>query len=63
MVRNCSFNALPQKIRDIANCKFDVFKSAVDCWLQNIPDEPHLQGYHHRTNDSTSNSLLDVIPT
>ena len=70
-IKDCSFfvhgaklfNGLPQEIRDIANCKFDIFKSAVDHWMQNIPDEPHLHGYHHRSNGSISNSLLDVIST
>ena len=69
-IKDCSFfvhgaklfNGLPQEIRDIANCKFDIFKSAVDHWMQNIPDEPHLHGYHHRSNGSISNSL-DVIST
>ena len=51
MVQSRSMHYL-KKLRDIANCKFDIFKLAVDRWLQNIPDEPHLQGYHHRTNGS-----------
>ena len=54
------FNILPQSIRDITNCKFEVFKSAVDIFLSSVPDEPHLNGYTNRTNGSVSNCLLNM---
>ena len=55
------FNAMPQNIRDITNCKFEVFKTAVDLYLRSVKDEPHLNGYHFRSNGAISNSLLDII--
>ena len=45
------------------NCKFEIFKSAVDKFLSGIPDEPHLTGYHLRTGGSSSNCLLDYVWT
>ena len=55
------FNTMPQKVRDITNCKFEVFKTAVDSFLRNVKDEPHLNGYNFRSNGVISNSLLDII--
>ena len=55
------FNIMPLKVRIITDCKFEVFKTAVDIYLSSIPDEPHLNGYHSRSNGAMSNSLLDII--
>ena len=52
---------MPQNVRDITNCKFEVFKTAVDLFLRSVKDEPHLNGYHFRSNGAISNSLLDII--
>ena len=63
-IKDCSFfvhgaklfNSMPQKVRDITGCKFETFKTAVDSYLRNIKDEPHLNGYHIRTNGSCTNT-------
>ena len=55
------FNILPHNIRNITNCKFELFKSAVDGFLSSVPDEPHLNGYNNRTNGAVSNCLLNMF--
>ena len=56
------FNALPPEIRNISSCKFGTFKSTVDKFLAEIPDEPHIGGYSmYRTGGLLSNSLLDFL--
>lgn len=53
------FNALPTQIRNIAGCNLDVFKKALDNWLNLIPDQPLIPGYTaYRIADS--NSLLHM---
>ncbi len=53
------FNVLPIKVRNIKNCDVDTFKSALDEFLKNIPDEPPTPGY---SSVSESNSLIHQAP-
>ena len=53
------FNSLPKHLRDMRNCTKDVFKSALDKYLQTIPDEPQIQGYT-ASRRAESNSLLHM---
>ena len=36
------FNTLPQDIRNMTGCTKEVFKRALDKYLQDIPDEPQI---------------------
>lgn len=56
------FNVLPKEIRNISKVKLEVFKSALDAYLAQIPDEPLLTHYTASRKAST-NSLLDMAPT
>ena len=53
------FNSLPKDIRNITDCKVDVFKRKLDHFLTNIPDEPLVRGYE-KYRRTESNSLLDM---
>ena len=53
------FNCLPLNIRNMTGCKKDVFKQALDNYLQSIPDEPQIQGYTMFRRTDT-NSLIDM---
>ena len=53
------FNSLPKSLRDMRNCTKEVFKSALDRYLQTIPDEPQIQGYT-ASRRAESNSLLHM---
>ena len=53
------FNSLPKHLRDMRNCTKDAFKSALDKYLQTIPDEPQIQGYT-ASRRAESNSLLHM---
>ena len=55
------FNRMPKHIRDISGTKIDSFKKALDKFLRQVPDEPHVSGHPQR--QSNSNSLVDVIGT
>ena len=56
------FNIMPRHIRDCTNMlSIDSFKKALDKFLCQVPDEPHVQGHHQR--QAKSNSLLDVVGT
>ena len=50
------FNCLPRCVRDIAD--FDRFKSSVDRFLREVPDEPRAPQYHRR---ASSNSVDDQL--
>ena len=55
------FNCLPAKIRNISNVGLDDFKMALDKFLENVPDEPKIDGLTPGTQNSSgiySNSLL-----
>ena len=32
------------------DCKTDIFKNALDMWLNTIPDEPQIPGYKAQSN-------------
>ena len=54
------FNSLPQHIRDTTNCDLNIFKSRLDRFLRNVPDQPLIPGYtSYRLCDT--NSLLDWL--
>ena len=53
------FNAMPQHIREITNCRVETFKAHLDKHLRNIPDQPHITGYTQRTQAET-NSILHM---
>ena len=56
------FNSLPAKIRNISNCSVDDFKTALDKYLEKIPDEPSVSGLTPggcTSEARASNSLLD----
>ena len=52
------FNLLPQEVRNLDNVTVDMFKSNVDSWLVNVPDQPTIPG---RQRAAASNSLLDQV--
>ena len=39
------FNALPRIVRDLHSCTKEKFKSTLDSFLKDIPDEPQIPGY------------------
>ena len=53
------FNLLPSEIRNITSEKVNVFKSNLDFFLQNVPDEPTINGVGRA---APSNCLLHQIP-
>ena len=54
------FNCLPKNIRNIKNCTKEKFKSKLDSFLKQIPDEPQIPGYT-ASRRADSNSILDMI--
>jgi hypothetical protein len=55
------FNALPQTLRNLPDTTpMESIKKRVDAYLQLIPDEPRIPGYHP-TNSSASNRIEDQI--
>ena len=58
-------NALPQRIRDLSGCNFEVIKYAIDDFLKDIPDEPHIDGHssRFRAGGGILNSLICMINT
>ena len=54
------FNSLPQHIRNIMGTSLEVFKSALDKTLQQVPDQPGGGGYARRRVAAT-NSLVDQL--
>ena len=53
------FNLLPQCLRDINSDSVDRFKTNLDYFLTEIPDQPTLPGFPRAAN---TNSLMDQIP-
>ena len=53
------FNLLPRGLRDMASDHQDRFKSNLDVWLSEIPDQPTIPG---RQRAAKSNSLADQVP-
>ena len=52
------FNTLPLSIRNLTNCKPEIFKAALDAYLCSIPDEPLIPGLT-QFRRADSNSLID----
>ena len=55
------FNLIPKHIRDTTGTQIDSFKKALDKFLMQVPDEPHVPSHPHRR--AKTNSLVDVIRT
>ena len=53
------FNELPIDIRNIDSDNPDIFKMALDSFLENVPDQPTVPGLGR---SAESNSLLHQIP-
>ena len=53
------FNMLPSDIRNITSEKVNVFKSSLDFFLKNVPDEPTING---EGRAAPSNCLIHQIP-
>ena len=53
------FNSLPREVRNVTDCKVDVFKRKLDHFLINVPDEPLVRGYE-KYRRTESNSLIDM---
>lgn len=54
------FNCLPSAVRNLTGCTEEKFKSALDKFLRDIPDEPPVQGYTSQCR-APSNSLPDQV--
>ena len=52
------FNVLPHVIRNSTNISLDVFKSRLDVFLQQIPDNPSIPGMYPAPG---SNDIVDWI--
>ena len=58
------FNSLPPHIRNLTKINLDIFKSALDDFLQSIPDQPKVDGLVPGATSPLgqySNSLLDQV--
>ena len=53
------FNLMPQGLRDMATDHQDRFKSNLDAWLSEIPDQPTVPGLQRAAQ---TNSLLHQVP-
>ena len=53
------FNILPSEIRNLGNCSVEIFKRALDKFLDKVPDEPQIPGYTAMRR-ADSNSLVDM---
>ena len=52
------FNSLPPEVRNLKGVAVEVFKSSLDRYLQNIPDQPLIPNYT-RYRQCDSNSIID----
>ena len=55
------FNVLPKDLRNCSTCSLPEFKSKLDGFLSQIPDEPIVHGYN-QSHSACSNSLLKLVP-
>ena len=55
------FNIIPKHIRNITNTNTESFKKALDKFLIQVPDEPHIPSHPQRR--AKSNSLVDAVGT
>ena len=53
------FNILPIEIRNISSDKVTTFKTVLDNFLSDVPDQPTIPG---RARAAETNSLLHQIP-
>ena len=53
------FNLLPSEIRNLTSEKVDIFKSRLDVFLKNIPDQPTIS---EEGRAAETNCLLNQIP-
>ena len=60
------FNCLPKQLRNKKGCSIDEFKTELDLFLENIPDEPKSDGYIptacNQVTARPSNSIIDQKP-
>ena len=52
------FNLLPQELRNLDKVTVDTFKSNLDSWLNQVPDQPTIPG---RQRAAETNSLLHQV--
>ena len=55
------FNCLPAKIRKLTKVRLDDFKTALDKWLETVPDQLKIDGLTPGTQDMSgvySNSII-----
>jgi ribonuclease P/MRP protein subunit RPP40 len=52
------FNLVPKEIRNLSGVTVDTFKSGLDAWLNQIPDQPTIPG---RQRSALTNSLIDQV--
>ena len=52
------FNSIPRELRDMSHGKVETFKSGLDKWLSQIPDQPTIPNCQRA---AVTNSLLDQI--
>ena len=52
------FNLVPKEIRNLSGVSADRFKSQLDSWLTQIPDQPTIPG---RQRAALTNSLIDQV--
>ena len=53
------FNLLPAALRNLNSKHVDTFKTSLDAFLKNVPDQPTVGG---QARAAETNSLLDQIP-
>ena len=54
------FNCLPCSLRNLSGCTVNSFKTKLDSFLQDIPDEPPVPGYTHLCR-APSNTIPDQL--
>ena len=52
------FNLMPRGLRDLNTESLDIFKTNLDTFLTEIPDQPTISG---RTRAAATNSLIDQL--
>ena len=52
------FNLVPRDLRDIKAVSVETFRTGLDAWLANIPDQPTIPG---RQRAALTNSLIDQV--
>ena len=57
------FNSLPKQIRNLTKITIDEFKEKIDKFLEDVPDQPHVEGLIpvgcNMFTAAPSNSILD----